>query len=190
MTLTLHEHERLFFPHRPALHHLLCYHIDSCGNSQKGYNGFSIHPFMTCHFYLQAKICSRMCTGTKKMDVFPSGLSLGDIPEGYSAPPWWHQRKRGNQAKVLMVRNWTSIWDAIRSTPGASPPHLGGRARRDEYGTCIAKGQTSLTREGKIRCEVCQHPHLEQGETPPVERWFCDFFLSYRWELRIPASLL
>ena len=26
----------------------------------------------------------------------------------------------------------TSIWDAIRSTPGASPPHLGGRPRRDK----------------------------------------------------------
>ena len=129
--LTLHEYERLFFPHRLALHHLLCYHIDLCGNSQKGYHGFSIHPFMTCRFYLQSKICSRMCTGTKKMDVFPSGLSLGDILEGYSAPPWWHQRKRGNQDKVLMVRNWTSIWDAIRSTPGASPPHSGGGTRRD-----------------------------------------------------------
>ena len=65
-----------------------------------------------------------MCTGTQKMDVSSSGLSLGDIPEGYSSPPRWHKRKRGNQAKVLMVRNWTSIWNAIRSAPGASPPHL------------------------------------------------------------------
>ena len=64
------------------------------------------------------------------MDVSSSGLSSGDIPEGYSAPPRWHQRKRGNEAKVLMVRNWTSIWDAIRSTPGASPPHLSGRTGR------------------------------------------------------------
>ena len=87
LTLTHHECEQLFFPHRLTLHHLFCYQIDACGNSQKGYNGFSIHPFMTCHFYLQAKICSRMCTGTKKMDVFPSGLSLGDIPEGYSVLP-------------------------------------------------------------------------------------------------------
>ena len=69
------------------------------------------------------------------MDVSSSGLSSGDIPEGYSAPPWWHQRKRGNQAKVLMVRNWTSIWDAIRSTPGASPPLLGGRTGMDDSGT-------------------------------------------------------
>ena len=50
MMLTLHEYERRFFPHRLALHHLLCYHIDLCGNSQKGYLGFYAHPFMTCHF--------------------------------------------------------------------------------------------------------------------------------------------
>ena len=35
-------------------------------------------------------------------------------------------------SKVLMVRNWTSIRDAIRSTPGAFPAHLGGRTGRDE----------------------------------------------------------
>ena len=45
-------------------------------------------------------------------------------------------------SKVLTVRNWTSVKDAIRSTPGASPPRLGGRARRDECGACTGKGQT------------------------------------------------
>ena len=45
-------------------------------------------------------------------------------------------------SKVLLVRNWTLVWDAIRSTPGASPPHLGGRTRKDKYGTCVSKGQT------------------------------------------------
>ena len=49
--------------------------------------------------------------------------------------PRWHQRKRGNEAKVLMVRNCTSTWDAIRSTPGASPPHLSGRTGRGESET-------------------------------------------------------
>ena len=69
------------------------------------------------------------------MNVSPTGLRLGDNPEGYSAPPRWHQRKRGNEAKVLMVRNCTSTWDAIRSTPGASPPHLSGRTGRGESET-------------------------------------------------------
>ena len=45
-------------------------------------------------------------------------------------------------SKVLMVRNGMSVRDAIRSTPGAAPPHLGGRARGDEYGASIGKGQT------------------------------------------------
>ena len=39
-------------------------------------------------------------------------------------------------SKVVMVRNWTSVWDVIRPTPGASSPCLGGRAGRDEYGVC------------------------------------------------------
>ena len=47
------------------------------------------------------------------------------------------------------------------------------------------------TMQGKLRHKVCLHPHLEQGGTPPVERWYLSlFFLSYRWELTIPASVL
>ena len=42
-----------------------------------------------------------------------------------------------------------SVRDAIRSTPGASPPHLGGRTGRDEYDACIGKGQTKSDQEGK-----------------------------------------
>ena len=61
------------------------------------------------------------------MNVSPSGLSLGGIPEAYS-----DCTPGGIRGKVLMVRNWTSFWDAIRSTPGESPPLLGGRTRRDK----------------------------------------------------------
>ena len=35
-------------------------------------------------------------------------------------------------SKVFMVRNWTSIWDVIKSTAGASPSHPSGRTRRDD----------------------------------------------------------
>ena len=52
-------------------------------------------------------------------------------------------------SKVLMVKSWTSVRDAIRSTPGASPRHLGGRTGRDECDACISKGQTKSDREGK-----------------------------------------
>ena len=37
-----------------------------------------------------------------------------------------------NQTKVLAVRNEKSIWGAIRSTLGASPPRPSGRTGRDE----------------------------------------------------------
>ena len=68
-------------------------------------------------------------------------LPLADLPESDSVTLWVALEKRANQTKVLAVRNWKSIWDAIRSTPGASPPHLGGRTGRDKYGACISKGQ-------------------------------------------------
>ena len=52
-------------------------------------------------------------------------------------------------SKVLMVRSWTSVRDTIRSTRGASPPHLSGRMARDEYVTCVGKGQTKSDQERK-----------------------------------------
>ena len=47
------------------------------------------------------------------------------------------------------VKSWTSVRDAIRSTPGASPPHLGGRTRRNECDTCVGK-RLNLTRKEKL----------------------------------------
>ena len=58
-------------------------------------------------------------------------------------------RVASEASKVLMVRSWTSVRDAIRSTPGASPPCLGGRTGRDEHDTCVSKGQTKSGQEGK-----------------------------------------
>ena len=52
-------------------------------------------------------------------------------------------------SKVLMVKSWMSVRDAIRSMPSASPPHLGGRTRRDECDACVGKGQTKSDQEGK-----------------------------------------
>ena len=46
-------------------------------------------------------------------------------------------------------KSWTSVRDAIRSTPGAFPPHLGGRTGRNECDTCVGKGQTKSDQEGK-----------------------------------------
>ena len=47
------------------------------------------------------------------------------------------------------VMSWTSVRDAIRSTPGASPPRLGGRTRRDNCDACVSKGQTKSDQKGK-----------------------------------------
>ena len=57
------------------------------------------------------------------------------FPPAVSA--WEAFRRVGPQvaseaSKVLMVRGWTAERDAIRSTPGASPPCLGGRTGRNE----------------------------------------------------------
>ena len=49
-------------------------------------------------------------------------------------------------SKVLML-SWTSDWDAIRSTPDASPPRLGGKTGRDKYGAFAGKGQTKSDQE-------------------------------------------
>ena len=53
-------------------------------------------------------------------------------------------------SKVSMVKSWMSVRDAIRSMPGASPPHLGGRTRRDECDACVGKGQTKSDQEEKL----------------------------------------
>ena len=65
--------------------------------------------------------------------------------------PEWHQRRNRNQAKVLMVRNCTSVWDAIRSTSGACLPCLSGRMRRDGNETpALVKDRLTLAREGSL----------------------------------------
>ena len=52
-------------------------------------------------------------------------------------------------SEILMVRSWMPFRDAITTTPGASPPHLGGRTRRDERDACVGKGQSKSDQEGK-----------------------------------------
>ena len=106
--------------------------------------------------------------------------------------PRWHQRKRTSQTKVV-VCNQKSTWDAIRSTPGTSPPHLGVEPGGMSKVPALIRDKLSPTREGKLGWKVCLHPYLEQGGTPLAERSHgcgCRFFLSYRWELAVPEPLL
>ena len=74
----------------------------------------------------------RICTGTWEVGVPLVVLAWETFWKATLLYPRWPQRRSRNQAKVSMVRNWTSIWDAVRSTPGASPPYLGGRIGKDE----------------------------------------------------------
>lgn len=63
------------------------------------------------------------------MNGAPSDLSLGGIPEGYSDCTPGGIRGNGEEPDVR---------DAIRSIPGTSPPRLGGRTERDEYGAFVS----------------------------------------------------
>ena len=84
-----------------------------CGDAQKVHLGFIFVPIL-----LWSGIYLGLCTGTQEANVSPSGLILGGIPQGYSDCTW----VASETSKVLMVRSWTLVWVAIRSTPGASPP--------------------------------------------------------------------
>ena len=61
-------------------------------------------------------------------NVSPSSLVWEAFWKVTLIAPW----VASEASKVLMVWSWTSVRDAIRSTPGASPPHLGGRTGRNE----------------------------------------------------------
>ena len=104
----------------------------------------------TSQFYVRVGLIvvrkySGSCTGIQVMNVSPSSLSLGGILEGYSDSP----RVTSRQAR-LKVKSWTSSRDAIKSTPGTSPPHLSGRTRRDVDCAYVGKGQTKSDQEGKV----------------------------------------
>ena len=66
-------------------------------------------------------------------------------------------------SKALMVRNWTLVWDAIRSAPGASPPRLCGGTGRDEYGACVGKGQTVSDQGRKVSVKSLSTPPSRAG---------------------------
>ena len=89
------------------------------------------------------------------------------------------------------MKSWTSSRDAVKSTPDTSPPCLGGRTRSDEYGACVGKGQIKSNQERKALVLNLSTPPSRVGrDASSRKRALVAFFLSYRWELTIPASLL
>ena len=79
------------------------------------------------------------------MNVSPSSLAWEAFWKVTLITPW----VASEASKVLIVKTWTSVRDAIRSTPGASPHRLGGRPGRDEYGACVSKRCTKSDQERK-----------------------------------------
>ena len=95
-----------------------------CGDACKEHFSFMFESVL-----LLSGIYSRSCTGTQAMNVSPSSLAW----EAFQKVTLIAPRVASEASKVLMVKSWTSVRDAIRSTPGASPPrHLGGRTGQDE----------------------------------------------------------
>ena len=64
-----------------------------------------------------------------------------------------------------MVKNWTSVWDAIRSTPGASPLHFYGRMGRDDDGTdVLVRDWLTPAREGSLGGRLVSTPIWKMEE--------------------------
>ena len=110
-----------------------------CGDAWKEHLSF-----MFVSVLLWSGIYSGSCTGTRDK-CFPQRFSLGGILEGYSdcTPGGIRGKQRFNSEEL------GGSQDAIRSTPGASPPCLSGRTRRDEYVIYVSKGQTKSDQERK-----------------------------------------
>ena len=88
---------------------------------------------------------SGSCTGTQVTNVSLSSLAWEAFWKVTLISPW----VASEASKVLMVKSWMSVRYAIRSTPGASLPHLGDGTERDEYDSCVNMGQTKSNQKGK-----------------------------------------
>ena len=115
---------------------------------------------------LWSGIYSGSCTGTQEMNVSPSSLSLGGILEGYSDyTPGDIRSKQGFNGKELDISlgcHQVYPWYIF------TLPQWQSWEGRVWY--LSVRDRLSPTREGKLWCKVCLHPHLEQGGTPPVEK--------------------
>ena len=144
---------------------LLLLHILAWWHSE-GTSWVFCHPFISHRFYCSQDFTQK-CTQAHGTQMHPLiVLAWETFQKATLLHLGCHQRKG-----QIKQRSWwyetKSIWDAISSTPGASPPCLNGRVRKAE-GTCVIKGQTKSD-QGRIALwKVCLHPHLEQGGMPLV----------------------
>ena len=120
--------QKSLFPLWPTLHHLFCYTgmVTLRRDILVAVYLFMIHGF-SC-----SQDCTQECAWAHVRRMLPLGVLAWEIlHKAFLLHPGWHQRKG-----QIKQRSWwygtKSVWDAIRSTPGASPPHLSSRTRRDE----------------------------------------------------------
>ena len=107
------------------------------------------------------------------MNVSPSGLSLGGIPEGYSDCTLGGIRgKKGFNSEELDISLGCHL-PLVHLHP-TSVVELGGMS----MAPASVRDRLSPTREGNLLYKVCLHPHLEQGGTPLVEKWHWSLFSS------------
>ena len=120
--------QKSLFPCWPSLHHLFCYHIYWCGDTQKGHLGFYVHPFMICQFYqtsLVAETVKRLSTmretwvgkipWRRKWQSTPGllpGKSHGQrSPVGYS--PWGRKELDTTERLHYIVLLWSGIYSGL-----------------------------------------------------------------------------
>ena len=152
--------QKSFFPHWPALHQLFCYHLYWCGDTWKGHLSTSSYWSYCGQEYTQGH------AQALRWQIFPPAVLTWEAFWKVTLIALWVSSEA---SKVLMVRNWTSVWKAIWSTPVYL--HFISKQGGTSTEPVSVRGRLSLTREGKLQCKVCLHLHLEQGGMPPVERW-------------------
>ena len=113
----------------------------------------------------------------------PSSTSFGNIPGNHSG-----KSNKGHGGMELEINS-----DPIRSTPGTSPPLLGGRTGRDQYGACVGKGQTKFNQGRGNSVESLSTAPSRAGKDASSGRkqrcWSLFFFLFNIWELlKVPDS--
>ena len=116
---------------------------------------------ITPHFYC-GQDCPQKCAQAHGRQMLPQAVlvTLGKL---HCSTPGGISGKKVSQTKVLVVQNQKSIWDAIRSIPGAFPPYLGGWTKRDEYDACVSKGQTKSDQGRKASVARLSTPPSRAG---------------------------
>ena len=70
------------------------------------------------------------------------GVAWETFQESYSAPPQVASEEKGTSNKGLGGKELKISLRCHQAYPWCISTPFGGRARRDEYGACVSKGQT------------------------------------------------